>query len=148
MGGQVAKDPVIAALADAQHGVVARSQLLMRGLTSREIERRVEARRLNVVHRGVYAVGHRGLTVEGRWMAAVLAVGPDAALSHVSAAMAWDLRRTASGVIHVTVPGDGGRKRRRGIKVHRSVSLRADDVTVLRGIPITTAERTIIDLAD
>jgi very-short-patch-repair endonuclease len=147
MGGKSARDPQIAALADAQHGVVARHQLLVRGLTAREIERRVAARRLNPVHRGVYAVGHRRLTVEGRWMGAVLAIGPGAVLSHASAAMAWDLRRTGSGVIHVTVRGDSGRERRRGLKVHRSVTLTDADVTVHRGVPITTPARTIFDLA-
>jgi very-short-patch-repair endonuclease len=147
MDGNTAPDALIAALADAQHGVVARAQLLVMGLTKTQIDRRIRARRLHAVHRGVYAVGHRVLTVEGRWMAAVLAVGPRAALSHASAAAAWDLRRTSSGVFHVTVAGRGGRERRAGMRVHRCGSLTADDVTTHRGIPVTTPARTIVDLA-
>ncbi|HEX5621510.1 MAG TPA: type IV toxin-antitoxin system AbiEi family antitoxin domain-containing protein [Solirubrobacteraceae bacterium] len=136
---------MIAALADAQHGVVARSQLLVRGLTVRQIGRAIEARRLNTVHRGVYAVGHQVLTREGRWMAAVLATG--GVLSHATAAAAWDLRPTSSPLIHVTVAGDTGRARRRNVRVHRSTTLAPRDTTTHRGIAITTPARTIIDLA-
>lgn len=146
MGCFSAPDAVIAALADVQYGVVARAQLLERGLTAREIQRRIEKRRLRRVHYGVYAVGHRRLTVEGKWMAAVLAGGPGAVLSHPSAAAAWDLRPTSSGVIHVTVPTRSGRERRAGLMIHRC-ALTPDDVTVRDGIPITTPTRTIIDLA-
>jgi very-short-patch-repair endonuclease len=146
MGGKSARDPVIGGFADAQYGVVSRAQLLQAGLTSREIERRTEAGRLHVLHRGVYAVGHRVLKVEGRWMAAVLAAGEGAVLSHRPAAALWDLCPVPQGTIHVTVPGDGGRKRRTGMRIHRSVTLDGD-TTVHRGIPVTTASRTIIDLA-
>src|SRR5690348_3363351 len=86
----------IAALADAQYGVVARAQLLDAGVTGAGVARRVRDGRLRRVYRGVYAVGHRALTPEGRWMAAVLAGGPGAVLSHASAAAAWDLRRTSA----------------------------------------------------
>src|SRR5687767_12805689 len=79
-------DQAIAALADAQHGVVSRTQLLSAGVTGRQIERRVGAKRLRVIHRSVYAAGHRALTPEGIWMAAVLAAGEGAVLSHWSAA--------------------------------------------------------------
>ena len=95
----------------------------------------------------MYAVGHTALKAEGRWMAAVLALGGDAVLSHATAAGAWDLRRLGSGAIHVTVPSTAGRKRRRGIRLHRSRTLRPTDTTTHRGIPITTPARTIIDLA-
>jgi very-short-patch-repair endonuclease len=144
MEGFSAKEPDIAALAGAQYGVVARSQLLNAGFTKTQIDRRLRARRLHQVHYGVYAVGHRVLTREGRWMAAVLATR--GVLSHATAAAAWDLRRT-SGVIHVTVRGAAGRERRNGIKVHRSTTLTAAEITSCRGIPITTPARTIIDLA-
>ncbi len=80
-------------------------------------------------------------------MAAVLALGGDAVLSHATAAGAWDLRRLGSGAIHVTVPSTAGRKRRRGIRLHRSRTLTPDQTTRHRGIPITTPARTIIDLA-
>jgi very-short-patch-repair endonuclease/predicted transcriptional regulator of viral defense system len=147
MRGKGATDQTIATIADAQHGVVSRAQLSMLGFSGDEVDRRMKAGRLHAIHRGVYAVGHRALKAEGRWMAAVLAAGRGAVLSHTSAAAAWDLRRTSSGLIHVTVPGDPGRKRRRGLRIHRSRTLIADDVTVHTGIPVTTPTRTIIDLA-
>jgi hypothetical protein len=80
-------------------------------------------------------------------MAAVLAAGHGAVLSHATAASAYELRALGAGVIHVTVAGDSGRKRRRGIRIHRSITLTAADTTTHRGIPITTPTRTIIDLA-
>jgi Protein of unknown function (DUF559) len=142
-----ATDATIAALATAQHGVVARKQLLALGLTHEAIARRHRAERLHRLYNGVYAVGHKVLTIEGRWMAAVLAAGTNAVLSHGSAATAWDLRPLGAGAVHVTIPGDPGRNRRQGIRVHRSRTLTAADTTSHRGIPITTPVRTIIDLA-
>jgi very-short-patch-repair endonuclease len=142
-----AKDVIVAALADTQYGVVARPQLLDSGLTKEDVDRRLRMRRLHRVHQGVYAVGHRVLTLEGRWMAAVLAAGPGAVLSHASAATAWDLRRTGGGAIDVSVATRAGRERRAGIRLHRSVTLTPVDMTTHRGIPITTPARTIIDLA-
>ena len=147
MSGQGAIDFVLANLADAQHGVVSRRQLETLGLGRHRIEHRVATRRLQVVHRGVYAFGHRALRPEGRWMAAVMAGGDRAVLSHVTAAAAWDLRRSASGLVHITVAGDGGRKRRAGIRLHRSRTLEPHDTTTNRGIPITTPIRTIVDIA-
>jgi very-short-patch-repair endonuclease/predicted transcriptional regulator of viral defense system len=147
MAGKSAQDLEIAAFADAQHGVVSRAQLLQAGLTRNEIDHRIAARRLRRVHQGVYAVGHKRLRVEGRWMAAVLACGKGAVLSHQTAAAAWELRRVGSGAIHISVPGDAGRKRRAGIKLHRSTTLTPDDVAHRQGIPVTTVARTIIDLA-
>jgi very-short-patch-repair endonuclease len=145
MEGKLAKDPLIAALADARHGVVTRSLLLNAGFTSAQIDGRIRARRLHRLHQGVYAVGHRALTQEGRWMAAVLATG--GVLSHATAAAAWDLRRTSSPLIHVTIAGDTGRARRRNVRVHRSTTLTLAEMTLWRGIPITTPARTIIDLS-
>jgi very-short-patch-repair endonuclease len=139
-------DLEIARLADAQHGVVTRSHLLHAGLTNERIDRLARAGRLHRLYRGVYAVGHRVLTLEGRWMAAVLACGPNAALSHTTAAAARDLRR-ADSAIHVTVPGRGGRQAPRGITLHRSPTLTPAQVVRYRGIPVTTVARTIIDLA-
>ena len=141
-----AKLDTTAALAADQHGIVTRSQLLQAGLKNAAITRRVEAGRLHTIHRGVYAVGHTVLTIEGRWMAAVLACGPNAALSHTTAAAARDLRR-ADSAIHVTVPGRGGRQAPRGITLHRSPTLTPAQITIHRGIPLTNVARTIIDLA-
>src|SRR3954454_1840875 len=146
MGCQSDTDATIAALAGAQHGVVARPQLLQAGLTAREIQRRMESARLQILHRGVYAVGHKVLTLHGHWMAAVLACGPDAALSHTTAAAARDLRRAGT-AIHVTVPGRGGRQAPRGVTLHRSPTLTPAQIESHRGIPVTNVARTIIDLA-
>jgi very-short-patch-repair endonuclease len=146
MRPELAKDSPIATLAGGQHGVVSRSQLSMLGFSDGDVARRLGAARLHRLYRGVYAVGHRVLTLEGRWMAAVLACGDGAVLSHGTAAAAWDMR-PVSGVIHVTVPGWAGRARRPGIRLHRSITLRPEDTTMHRGIPITGPHRTIHDLA-
>ena len=87
----------IATLAGRQHGVVTRAQLRELGFRDSAIDRRVAAGRLHRLHRGVYAVGHRVLSPHGRSMAAVLACGRGAALSHASAAALWELRRAAPG---------------------------------------------------
>lgn len=147
MRRQSANDVEIAALAGAQHGVVARWQLVALGLSGQAVDRRVRSGRLHVLYRGVYAVGHRVMTVEGRWMAAVLAVGGDAVLSHASAAAAWELRRVGAGAIHITIPGWPGRARRPGLRVHRSTTLVRRETTSYRGIPITTPLRTLVDIA-
>jgi very-short-patch-repair endonuclease len=147
MRRQLATDRSIASLAGAQHGVVSRAQLRCLGLSVAAVDHRVRAGRLHVIHRGVYAVGHAVLGVEGRWMAAVLACGADAVLSHGSAAAAWELQQVGSGAIHVTIPAAPGRARRRGVRLHRSRVLRPADTTVHRGIPITTPARTLIDLS-
>jgi very-short-patch-repair endonuclease/predicted transcriptional regulator of viral defense system len=147
MRGENATDRQIAELAGAQHGVLSRRQLLALGLSDDAIDRRIAAGRLHRLHRGVFAVGHRVLRIEGRWMAAVLAGGANAVLSHASAAAAWELRPIGSGAIHVTIPSGTGRMRRARIRVHRSRTLTRHDTTVHRGIPITTPLRTIIDIA-
>jgi predicted transcriptional regulator of viral defense system len=105
MGEQVQPDPVdaaIAALATRQHGVVEYRQLLALGLSRQSIDHRVRAGRLHRIHRGVYAVGHRRLTQRGRWMAAVLAGGKAAVLSHRSAAALWEILPSRG--LHVTTP--------------------------------------------
>jgi hypothetical protein len=134
------------ALAASQHGVVARRQLLGAGLTPQQIGRRVRAGRLIVVHRGVYAVGHAALTVDGRWMAAVLACGAGAALSDRPAAAAWGLRPAWLGWREVCTTAEC--RRVEGVIVHRPRSLGASDVTRVRGVPVTTVARTLVDLAD
>jgi putative AbiEi antitoxin of type IV toxin-antitoxin system/uncharacterized protein DUF559 len=145
MRSLVDTDRQIATLAGRQHGVVTRSQLLRIGLSESAISRRARSGRLHRLHRGVYAVGHTVLRVEGRWMAATLATG--GVLSHATAAAAWDLRPPGAGAIHVTVAGTPGRLRRKEIRLRRSRTLEPRDVTRHRGIPITTPVRTVIDLA-
>ena len=137
-------DHAIAELADRQHGVVGRAQLLDLGLSREEIIGRLRRGRLHRLYPGVYAVGHRVLTQRSRWMAAVLACGPDAVLSHWSAAALWGIRSTRSGPIDITSPRKS--KSRGAIRRHR-VLLPPDEVTVEDGIPVTSVPRTIFDLA-
>ncbi len=140
---------MIARLAKAQHGVVSRRQLLRQGVARHDIDHRLRVGRLHCVDRGVYSLGPpTTLTGEGRWMAAVLTCGPGAVLSHGSAGAHWDLRRSSSSLIDVTVPSPGGRSRRPGIRLHRSATLTADQCTLRSGIPVTTVARTLVDLAD
>ncbi len=136
-------DWMLCRLAQRQHGVVARRQLVALGVSSRTVEYRMERARLHPVHQGVYAVGHPGLTVHGRWMAAVLAHGPTAVLSHRSAGSLWGLLRSSRAVIEVTAER---RWPRPGVQLHRS-ALPEDEVTTLDGIPVTTVPRTLFDLA-
>jgi very-short-patch-repair endonuclease len=136
----------LSALAERQHGVVARSQLLALGLGAAAIGRRLEAGRLHPIHAGVYAVGHPILGVYGRWMAAALAGGPGAALGYRSAAALWDLRRGVPSGIEIVVPTAGGRSRP-GLRIHRHPGLGSDEVTIERAIPVTTPARTILDYA-
>jgi very-short-patch-repair endonuclease len=137
-------DAAIGALAAAQHGVVAGRQLAGLGLGRGGIAHRVDRGRLHPLHRGVFAVGHRSLTGDGAWMAAVLAMGDGAVLSYRSAGALWGMRDSARTPIEVTVPRN--RRPRPGIEVHHTV-LPADEVTVERNIPVTTVTRTLLDLA-
>jgi predicted transcriptional regulator of viral defense system len=139
-------DAAVAAVAADQHGVVTLAQLFACGLSTSGAGRRVAAGRLHRVHRGVYAVGHVGLSNEGRWMAAVLACGPGAALSHRSAAELWKLLTPKVGLIHVTVPSYAGRARRARLAIHRSPSLQEAATTIEDGIAVTTVARTVTDL--
>jgi very-short-patch-repair endonuclease len=133
------------ALVRAQHGVITRGQLLEFGVTPSGIRHRVKVGRLYRVYQGVYAVGRLALTREGRWIAAVLSCGPGAFLSHFSAAALWGLRLTERRTIDVSVPVHA-RRSRSGITVHRR-SLSPAEVTVHRGIPVTSVTATLIDIA-
>jgi hypothetical protein len=135
----------LAELVDRQWGVASLAQLRSAGLSADAVERRVRLGRLHRVHRGVYAVGHRALRVEGRRLAAVLACGPGAVLSHRSAAAHWGLLGTAQERVEVTAPRS--RQGVPGIRLHTSRSLDAQDTTSHQGIPITTLSRTLLDLA-
>jgi very-short-patch-repair endonuclease len=133
-------------LVDRQHGVVARGQLLALGFSSKAIKHRIASGRLHPVWRGVYAVGRPQLSRRGRWMAAVLSCGPEAALSHRSAGALWEIGGEESSVIEVSVPGHVTR-RRPGITVHRHKGLADAHITRRDGIPVTTPVCTIVDLA-
>ncbi len=135
----------IGELATAQWGVVAGGQLRARGVSQDVIERWARTGRLHRMYRGVYAVGHTALRREAHWMAAVLACGEGAVLSHTSAAALWAIRRTAATRVHVSAPR--GRHGHPGIALHRPRRLHRDDVTEKDGIATTTPERTLRDLA-
>ena len=118
--------------------MVSRAQLIECGVSTSSIDRWVRHGRLLRLYRGVYAVGHAKLRLEGRFMAAVLACGLDAVLSHRSAAYLLEMRRTNPDRIDVTTPNRAGRKPPPGVNLHRTRDLRDEDVTVHRGIPTTT----------
>lgn len=141
-------DVGLAALAAAQHGVVSLAQLRAVGLSGPAARKRAARGRLHRIHRGVYAVGHRRISVKGRLAAAVLACGEGATSSHRSAAYLLGLVRGVAAFVEVTVPVQDGRRGHTQVVVHRSSTLSADDVTLVEGIPCTTVARTLLDLAD
>lgn len=137
---------VLARIATRQHGVVSRSQIEALGVDGGFVERSVAGGRLHRVHRGIYAVGHSALTERGRWMAAVLAVGGYAVLSHISAALLWGIVDRGGGLIHV-LAADGGSRARSGLVIHRTRHLPPGHRTELDGIPVSSLRRTLLDLA-
>jgi very-short-patch-repair endonuclease len=136
----------IATLADGQHGVIAVGQLLEIGLSYQAIQQRVQAGYLHPIHRGVFAVGGRKLSLRGRWMAAVLATGEGALLSHWSGAALRDLASPAGRVVHVIAPG-GSRLNPEGIVKHRARNLHPEERDEVDGIPVCTVSRLLLDLA-
>jgi very-short-patch-repair endonuclease/predicted transcriptional regulator of viral defense system len=136
----------VALLAARQHGVLALSQLLAPGVSKSWVYRRVREGWLRIVLPGVFAVGHTALSWRGELMAAVLWCGPGAAISHMPAAALSDLLPTASRAVHVTV-ARGGRNSRRGVRVHQTRRLDARERAVIDGIPVTSVERTLLDIA-
>ncbi|MGB2710260.1 MAG: type IV toxin-antitoxin system AbiEi family antitoxin domain-containing protein [Conexibacter sp.] len=137
-------DAVLAALADRQHGVVARRELAAAGVTRSMIAERIASAHLVRLHRGVYAVGHRRVRIEGQWLAAVLAVGPGAALSHRSAAALHGIA-PSGGRVEVSTPLHS--RGIEGIAVYGRRSLAAADRAYVRGVPVTSVARTLVDLA-
>lgn len=136
----------IRALAERQHGVVARWQILELGASEGLIQRRTVGGMLIPVFHGTFTLGHRRLNREGRWMAAVLASGPQAVLSHASAMELWDMRRSR-GPIEVLRRSGGVWHRHPEIRVHQTRSLPPEHVTDEGGIPVTTVERALLDMA-
>jgi Protein of unknown function (DUF559) len=138
----------LAALATRQHGVASHEQLLALGFDIQWIERRLAEGRIAAIHRNVYSVGHRRVPRRGYWWAAVLAYGPDAVLSHQTAAALWGLQRPRRGPIHVNAGcGRQGVRRREGIWIHRC-KLAPEDRGRREGMPVTTVARTLFDLAE
>lgn len=135
----------MAELARGQHGVVARRQLLGLGMSERTIDGRLARGQLHEIFRGVYVFGARRISRRGRWMAAVLAAGEGAVLSHRSAGRLWRLLPPAAEWVDVTCP-PGRVVRRKGIVSHEGL-VRDDEWEVVDGVPVTGAFRTIFDLA-
>ncbi len=161
MDGKVAKPgALLARIAERQHGVVSIGQLRRCGVSDDAVRARAALCQLHRVHRGVYALGHLALSPEGRCMAAVLAIGGGphgggsvlehwgSAVSHRSALSLWSLLPANQAPCDIVVGDSGGRARRVGIRVHRSLTLVSRDVTLHRGIPVTTPGRTIADLRE
>lgn len=117
------------------------------GLKPGAIDHRVAVGRLHRVHGGVYAVGHARMTLHGRWMAAVLASGEAALLSHLSAGALWQLVGADRTRTDVTTPCRNGRSRP-GIQLHRVRGLHPDERATVDGIPLTSVARTLLDLAE
>lgn len=137
----------VGGIAEAQHGVLSRGQLLDAGIGVEGINARLRTGALVALHEGVYAVGHRALPVRARFMAAVMAGGAGTVVSHRSAAALWGLR-PSRGAVEVTVPhGTGARRRAHGVEVHQTRTLPAWQVSLHDSIPVTTVARTLLDLA-
>jgi hypothetical protein len=139
-----AVDRAIARVAAKQRGNITTQQLLGLGLDDAAIAYRVKIGRLHQVFRGVYSVGRPPGSPEDWASAAVLACGSGAALSHGSAMCLWGYWRHWDRPYEVTVVGD---RRTKGIRVHRSTTLRRHDVTRQLGIRVTTPARTIFDIS-
>jgi very-short-patch-repair endonuclease len=143
-------DEELARIASAAHGVVTAAQLLSAGVTRREIEVRLRKGGLIRVHRGVYRVGHRAPSIEATYLAAVLAAGDGALLCGRAAAHLLGLVKGEAPAPEVIARTE---RRIEGVKTHRSRSHRSEaagddrDATVVRGIPTTTVQRTLVDIS-
>jgi len=146
---RAAPDATLAAVAGGQHSLVTATQLRQVGVDHDATDYRLRVGRLHLIHRGVYAVGHPELTPEGRFLAAVLALGDGAVLSHLPAAILWQILRKLwlpdDSDIDVTTPRR--LKPRPGIRPHSAPTLKPADWTRFKGIPVTTPARTLLDVA-
>ena len=136
----------VANAAARHHGVLSVGDLLACGLTPHGITRRVRNGRLHPMHHGVYAVGHANPTREGWWLAAVKACGDEALLCRLTSAMNMNIIRWEPRYPDVLVLGSRAPRHPR-INGHRTSQLPPDHITTWNGIPTTTAERTLLDLA-
>jgi hypothetical protein len=132
-------------LAAARHNVITTEQLVALDLSHSDIGYRVGVRRLHRKYPEVYAVGRPDLPLNGVFLAAVWACGPEAKLSFFSALRKWELRGGGTYRIDVTAPRSI--KPKKGIRLHRPRSLDDVETTELEGIPITTVAQTLLDVA-
>jgi very-short-patch-repair endonuclease len=134
-------------LARRQHYAIARGQLLELGMSPEAIRHRLAEGRLHRWRwRGIYVVGRPDLSRQGRWMAALLACGPAAVLSHVSAAALWGVIPYGPATIDISLPLHLAR-RRPGIRVHRRADVVAEHRTCRDRIPVTDIACTLVDLS-
>jgi very-short-patch-repair endonuclease len=136
-------DERIAAIAGAQNGLISWDQMRDVGIEPKSIRYRVATRRLHVIHYKVYALGHDNLTQDGKFMAAILAAGHDAKLSHEAAAALWGIRPFSSRVVDVTTRT--WKRKQPGIRFHAR-DYHYSECTEIRGIPVTGPSRTLLDL--
>lgn len=136
----------MAGLAARQHGVVARRQLLALGMTAGAVKHFVAAGRLHPLHRGVYAVGHRALSHDGKLLAAVLAFGTRTAVTHRPALILHGLLDETPQPIHVTTTSTSG-GRWPGLVLHQTRRLPGADTTRIRGIPAASLARALVEVA-
>lgn len=134
----------LARIATEAHGVVTRSELLRMGITAEEIKQRVRRGALIREHRGVYRVGHQAPSIEARYIAAVRACGEGAVLSGRAAAHLLGLVKGRAPPPEVTAPTE---RRVARVTTRRARHMDRGDVTTWLGIPVTTVERTLVDLA-
>jgi very-short-patch-repair endonuclease len=146
MTGSTRQSRSVWELVRAQHGAVARHQLQELGYGRHAINHRIKRGLLHPVRRGVYAVGRPSLDEHGRWMAAVLACGEGAVLSHSSAAALWRIGFEQRSAIELSLPSPSHRQVP-GLRIHRRSSLQLHDITTRHNIPVTTPIQTLIDLA-
>ena len=139
-------DVLVARRAADAWGVLSLDELFACGLSRTEVRNRARNGRLHPLHRGVYAVGHTNLPLEGRFLAAVKACGPRAVLSHHSAAALWGFMQWDERYPEVTVLGTAQRAHR-GLRIHRTTTLHRDDTARHCAIPVTSPARTLLDLA-
>src|SRR4051794_35876665 len=136
----------LANLAGRQHGVVSRRQLRRLGLDDAMVKREIAAARLHRVFRGAFSVGYAHNAERSRLMAAVLACGTGAVISHRSAGSLLGLLDQGPMVIDVIAPPSRGRKID-GIYLHRVRPPRLEETGTMHGIPCTSPPRTLVDLA-
>ncbi len=136
----------IGRIATAQGGSITRAQLIAVGLDDDAIDWRARHGSLHRVHRGVYLVGHEALAPLARERAALLAAGGNAVISHSSAAVVWALATRPDPEVHITLTA-GRRRSRSGLSIHRGPQLEPLEIRRVRGMPVTSPARTLLDLA-
>ena len=134
-----------AALAEGQHGVVSGRQLASLDYSVDKISRESLNGRLHRLHRDVYAVGHAAISHQGRCLAAVLAGGDGALLSHRSAAWLWGL--TTRWEPRVEITAASRRRTRSTIRIHSARTLTDADLDSVECIPVTAVPRTLLGFA-